>query len=149
MTQNATYEALVRDGIVAQGDIVVVWVDGTPPAEMQATPDQEDLIVAHSETGHHHVASPVSGFVPKEGLLAKMIGDKAKSDTHTFLRGADGERVTAVVNSVPVTITHKRNFFTHGTIEIPPVQKMGSVGYWEIIRQEVPVPGGGRALNQD
>lgn len=146
---SASYKALLSDKIAAQGDIVILWRTGSPPEDMEPTEVQNSLVVAHSETGHHHVAHPMGGFVPPAGLLAKMIGDKAKTETHTFFRGAEGERITTVVNTVPVSIEHRRDFFTHGSIDLPPIQEMGENGYWEVRRQEVPKPGGGRQLNQD
>ena len=79
---SASYKALLSDKIAAQGDIVIVWREGSPPEDMEPTEVQNSLVVAHSETGHHHVAHPRGGFVPPAGLLAKMIGDKAKAENY-------------------------------------------------------------------
>lgn len=80
----------------AQGDIWFIRVNDPLPADaIEVLPENGELIVTHSETGHHHVMNPAN---------AKMYR-KPNDDYETIL-----------VIERPTTLDHKRTFDTHESI---------------------------------
>ena len=100
-----------------QGDIMIRRVEKLP----EGVTKQKDLIVAHSETGHHHVAA--GGEVERyqlDGMLSYLV--------------AKG----------PVKIEHKRPWDTHETLEL--LYDGGPEIVWEIRRQREHTPEGWRRV---
>lgn len=89
--------------MAAQGDFVIIRIDSMP-SNLEAIPAvNNEIVVAHSETGHNHVmtAERVSAFKPsgvKEADLYEM-----------FLKV-----------DAPTEINHLRSFDTHETLLVPP-----------------------------
>lgn len=114
MMKTATH----ADGIpIAQGDVIFLPVDHLPQGFLET----KDMVVAHSETGHHHVAvGPARRFVNANDVMRSFI----------VARG-------------PVQVEHRRPFDTHETIELrgdaPEV-------IWEIRRQREWSPEGWRRV---
>lgn len=95
----------------AQGDFLAVRINEIPDNVERIAIENGKLIVAHSETGHNHVAvlerpDSVEAYKPKDMDLYKI-----------FLLVKD-----------PTPVEHQRSFDTHETLLIPP-------GKWEIRRQ--------------
>jgi hypothetical protein len=103
------------NGIVFQGDIAMMRVDSLPK---DAKPE-ETQVVAHSETGHHHLAERAKVFsVP------------------------DGEVLYMQALGKSIDIVHKRNYDTHETIRL-----LGEPGQiWKIRRQREHTPEGWRRV---
>lgn len=103
---------------VFQGDVMFTRVDALP----EGLKKKADCIVAHSETGHHHVA---------EAALAPHVFEC--DDGRTLYMRALGESVDVV---------HKRPFDTHETVRL-----LGEPGQvWRIRRQREYVPEGWRMV---
>lgn len=102
-------------GLVFQGDIALCRVDKLPDGAVL----QKDQIVAHSETGHHHVAEGAKVFhVP------------------------DGETLYMQAIGKTVDLVHKRDYDTHETIRLE--GKPGQI--WKIRRQREYTPEGWRRV---
>lgn len=103
---------------VAQGDILIIPVSAIPASAKAARAEGAHYIIAHSETGHHHVI---------EKTRAEVY-EAADNEFVAFIRtmgdGAD--------------IIHKRDFDTHETISLAPNQT------YEVRRQREYVPEGFR-----
>lgn len=99
---------------VFQGDMMLTRVDALPADAREHT----DNIVAHSETGHHHVAERAVVFTTKDAMTL-------------FFRSIGKE---------PVRLEHKRSFDTHKTVVFPP----GEV--WQVRRQREHTPAGWRLV---
>ena len=84
--------------IAAQGDILLVAVDELPDGLVRRT-GPEAGIVAHSETGHHHVARAI-------GL---EVWDDPRDPLTCYLRSSE-----------PVRIEHLRDYDTHAPITMAP-----------------------------
>jgi hypothetical protein len=90
----------------AQGDLLITRVQEIPEDAVLQTPEDEGVyIVAHSETGHHHVIESD----PVEYFWAKSSNDEDFEGQVAYLR----------VNE-PVTLRHLRSFDTHAPIQISP-----------------------------
>lgn len=96
--------------MVAQGDVLFRRVDAIPDGFSAAQPEGGRHILAHSETGHHHVvdASDAIRFEGSNPLVAYL---RLESDT------AD--------------VTHLRSFDTHGMVCL----EGGKGAIWEVRRQ--------------
>ena len=105
------------DRIAAQGDFIIIRVDAIPANVVPVPPEQGKHVIAHSETGHHHVmdASHVRAFKPK------------KPDIYTLFLQVDK----------PTDIEHLRGFDTHEPIRTSP-------GMYRVHRQRQRVPEGFR-----
>lgn len=84
----------------AQGDIMIVKTDAIPPSAKLAKAEGDHYIVAHSETGHHHVIERPRAEVYEAAdnefiAYIKTLGDGAE-------------------------IKHLRDFDTHETIALEP-----------------------------
>lgn len=101
--------------VMWQGDIALVRVDAIPPEAKKAA----DGIVAHSETGHHHVALDAVRFTT--------------ADARTMF-------LEAVHADKPIRIVHERPWDTHQTYVLPPGSK------WMVRRQREHTPEGWRMV---
>ena len=116
---------------VAQGE-VLVWMKKYAPkrvvelfekGEMQAMKlNSNQLIVGHSETGHHHVLEPVRAPKAKAKLpmdpVVEALVSKA-NDTLMYLNLKE-----------PCNLTHQRSFDTHQGFTFPAGE------YYRLIREE-------------
>ncbi len=94
---------------IAQGDLNIFRVDNMPT--LDETPNR---VLAHSETGHHHVI---------EGNAVRVF------EQDEFISYLDVQETAKIV--------HLRSFDTHETIEIPP-------GQYRVSRQREYTPEGFR-----
>lgn len=100
--------------LAAQGDVMFRRVDAVPKGLVADQPGE--VVVAHSETGHHHVV---------EGKLVKLF---RKDPMICYLSlGADAD------------VVHKRPFDTHETLRL-------GKGIWEVRRQREHTPEGWRRV---
>lgn len=101
----------------AQGDILIRRISSIPTDAIKQQSRDNQYIVAHSETGHHHVV---------------------KADNTVLFAAANDPMVMfLVVNNEPVLLTHLRSFDTHRPISIPG-------GTYEIRKQREWTPEGWR-----
>ena len=106
------------DKPVAQGDILIIPIAAIPAGAKPAQVCNRHYVVAHSETGHHHVIDWARAEVFEAADDAFIAYVKTMGD------GAD--------------IEHKRDFHTHETIGLAPNKT------YEIRRQREYVPEGFR-----
>jgi len=102
-------------GICAQGDMLIIPVKKIPKGLKKAEIVNGEYILAHSETGHHHVI------------------DAPKADV--FVTDDEFKAFMEVIT--PAEIKHKRSFDTHESLELPK-------GKYEIRRQREHTPEGFR-----
>lgn len=86
----------------AQGDLMLIKVDTLPDGMEAATAENGEFILAHSETGHHHV-------------VMERPGVELRQDPADPLRAFLIVRAEAI-EAGDIEITHKRAFDTHETI---------------------------------
>ena len=105
--------------LAAQGDVLFRKVEKLPDGFETAS--KNEATVAHSETGHNHVAY---------GSFEHFVNPKDQMISYIVARG-------------PVKVEHHRSFDTHETLELK-----GEVGetIWEIRRQREHTPEGWRRL---
>lgn len=101
---------------VAQGDMLIIPITSIPENVKGAKPEGAHFILAHSETGHHHVI------------------ERARAEVY---ESADDTFIAYVKAMAPADITHQRPFDTHETVQLAP-------GNYEIRRQREYVPEGFR-----
>lgn len=99
----------------AQGDLIVRRIRKIPRDAIDLPASLDGHVVAHSETGHHHVAVPVGRAAIR----------------HLRPKTTDGE--FALVSFLAVSggsadIVHRRPWDTHDPLRLP-------AGSWEIRRQ--------------
>jgi len=100
----------------AQGDLLITKVSKIPDAK-ETPAENSEHVVAHSETGHHHV------------IGAEKVRHFRIDDFVSYIDvGADAKLV------------HKRNFDTHGSIKL-------SVGKYRLNRQREYVAGAFQRAN--
>ena len=101
----------------AQGDFFVRRINKLPKDVLPVEPVNGKIIVAHSETGHHHVmvAERVRAFVPKKPDIYQMF----------------------IQVDEPTPVKHMRSFDTHEPL-------MFDKGTYEIRRQREHAPEGWR-----
>lgn len=105
----------------AQGDVLFRRVDHIPDGTKEQLRKAGDpLIVAHSETGHHHVVEAADARLIETGdpLVAYLVAEGAYAD-----------------------VVHKRSFDTHA-----PIRLEGGGAIWEIRRQREHTPEGWRRV---
>lgn len=108
--------------IAAQGDVMFVRVETLPEGLEKKTPSDSGYIAAHSETGHHHIATGAdSHHVAGDGMLSYLVA-----------RG-------------PIDVKHHRTWDTHETLRLLGDDQGGEV-VWEIRRQREHVPEGWRRV---
>ena len=121
-----TFKELIETGIVAQGDLLIVRADLLPgepdPSWEEVISTTGSHIVAHSETGHHHVLRARGADSAPPALFRDKGGDVVRS-------------LLKIPAGSPAEIVHRRESHTHGTILVPP-------GVWYLIRQQRPTPEG-------
>ena len=107
----------------AQGDFVIRRIDKLPKDVVPVDPEKGKHIVAHSETGHHHVitAERVKAYRPVDDKIFKMFLE---------IDRLDGEEMP--------TIEHLRAFDTHEALQ------PDTPGVFEIRRQREYQPEGWR-----
>jgi hypothetical protein len=98
----------------AQGDVFFQSVSGLPADAIKATPGAAGWLVAHSETGHHHVVADVSGTTLYE------TGDPLIC----YLQISEGS-----FESGASVLEHLRSFHTHESVCFPP-------GIFKVTRQQ-------------
>jgi hypothetical protein len=103
---------------MAQGDLLIIPIATIPANAKPATSEGAHYIVAHSETGHHHVIEKA------RAEIYEAADDAFVAYIRTLGDGAE--------------IEHKRDFHTHETINLPPNST------FEIRRQREYVPQGFR-----
>jgi hypothetical protein len=104
-------------GPVYQGDLAIIPVDEIPSDVVEAKSEGENHIVAHSETGHHHV-------VPTR--MAKLY---VVSAMMSYLR----------VVAEQANLQHLRPYDTHETVALPK-------GDYQLLRQREGAPEGWRQV---
>lgn len=103
----------------AQGDILIRRIDAIPDDATLAEPENGKLVVAHSETGHHHVI---------DSRQAQLLINTTNSFI-AYLR----------VTGNAATLDHERPYDTHESIALAP-------GNYEVRRQREYVPQGFRRV---
>lgn len=104
----------------AQGDILITRVKEMPKDAIEAKAEKGKFIVAHSETGHHHVVAERPGvqyFTTKDPMIAYLD----------------------VIESTEALLEHERSFDTHESILL-------KGGTYEIRRQREYIPNGWRRV---
>lgn len=86
-------------GQVAQGDILITPCGAIPGGYSKAKANNIDHVIAHSETGHHHVMA---------------------EDTVEFFQAANDPFVSYLHVTAPTELRHLRGFDTHKTYLFPP-----------------------------
>lgn len=101
--------------MAAQGDFVITKIDALPEGLKEVAPEKGRFVIAHSETGHHHVmeATKVTAF------------EKQDKDIFTMFLQVDA----------PSPIEHLRHSHTHEGIMVQP-------GIYKISRQRQATPTG-------
>lgn len=106
------------DKMAAQGDLLIRKIDALPVGLVPEKPEGDHYIVAHSETGHHHVLPrlDVQCFAGPDPLVsyAEVMGDSAD-------------------------LIHQRPFHTHEGITL-------GKGVYELRRQREYTPEGFRRV---
>lgn len=104
--------------IAAQGDMLLQRIEALPDDLFLQEAENGSHILAHSETGHHHVV--------------------ADSPNIEYYQPAnDNFTAYLVVNKEPAVIRHLRSFDTHEAVEVQP-------GIYQIRRQREYTPEGFR-----
>lgn len=109
--------------MAAQGDVMFVRIAEIPGDAVPVAPEEDRHILAHSETGHHHVV---------------------RADGTVFFKSPDDPftcylRVDSIGDRVGVDVTHERPFDTHESLRLMP-------GSWLVRRQREYVPEGFRMV---
>lgn len=112
-------ESIIIKKMAAQGDVIFRRVSSIPDGAVEQKRDA-DLVVAHSETGHHH------SIHDREVKLF----EKAERDAFICYLAVECE----VAN-----VVHHRPFDTHKTIGL-------TKGFWEVRRQREHTPEGFRRV---
>lgn len=109
--------------LAAQGDLLIRRIEKLPTGLKPLSVENGNFIVAHSETGHHHVIAEhpnVQVFVTDDPMVSYLQVIEATDATETLLE-------------------HLRNFDTHETIKI-------GAGNYELRRQREYTPEGWRRV---
>ena len=104
----------------AQGDILIIRIQELPKDIKPAKSEKGKFIVAHSETGHHHVIAERSGveyFIGPDPMVAYL----------------------KVIDQTEALLEHERSFDTHESILL-------KGGTYEIRRQREHTPQGWRRV---
>ena len=105
--------------MTSQGDVLFRRIDSLPEGVVEQ-PHQGQIVVAHSETGHHHTV---------ESSEARLF-ERATRDPMLCYLVVDGESAS---------VTHHRPFDTHASFDLGP-------GCWEVRRQVERTPQGWRRV---
>lgn len=109
--------------MAAQGDFIIRRISELPKNLEIIPPENGKIVVAHSETGHNHVA-----------VLERPESVRAYKETGT--KDVDLYKMFLLVTD-PTPIKHLRSHDTHETLLVPP-------GSYEIRRQREYTPEGFR-----
>lgn len=105
--------------VAAQGDVLFIRLDTPLPANaIRVEPVNGKVVVAHSETGHHHVM---------------------EADGATMYRLPDSLMDCLLVIDKPTALEHLREFDTHEPIQFEP-------GIYHVRRQREHTPEGFRRV---
>lgn len=107
----------------AQGDLYIRRIDAIPESAKPMASQDGQFIVAHSETGHHHV------IAERPGVQVYETNDPLVS----YLQVIEATEATEAL------LEHLRGHDTHETIAIPP-------GTYELRRQREYTPEGWRRV---
>ena len=107
----------------AQGDLLLRRIDKMPAGVKPMAPEHGAFIVAHSETGHHHI------IAERPGVKVYVTDDPMVS----YLEVIDATEKTEAL------LEHLRGHHTHETLAIPP-------GIFELRRQREHTPEGWRRV---
>lgn len=107
----------------AQGDLLIRRIDAIPANAKPMKAEKGNFIVAHSETGHHHV------IAERPGVQVFLTDDPMVS----YLQVIDATEKTDAL------LEHLRGHDTHETISIP-------TGTFELRRQREYTPEGWRRV---
>jgi len=102
----------------AQGDCLLLKIEKLPEGLSRIDPENGQLVIAHSETGHNHCV--------KERATVKLYASVDQFRGYLEVTGDE-----------PVVLEHHRSFDTHEALEIKP-------GLYEIRRQREYTPEGFR-----
>lgn len=107
----------------AQGDVMVRRVKELPQGA-RLIPRNGPIIVAHSETGHHHVieAPHVEHYETDNPLIGYVVDVPGSKE--------------------PVDLIHQRSYDTHETHRL--LNEDGGIAIWQIIRGREHAPEGWR-----
>ena len=106
--------------MAAQGDFLIIRVDDMPDNLVSLEPENGNIVVAHSETGHNHV----------------MLADKVEAYRDSTISDADLYEMFLLVRE-PTVIEHQRSYDTHEELLVPE-------GLYRIRRQREYTPEGFR-----
>lgn len=107
----------------AQGDLLIRRISALPKNTVKAKSENGNFVVAHSETGHHHVVverQNVQYFITDDPMVSYL-------------------QVVEATDETEVLIEHLRSFDTHESIAISP-------GIYEVRRQREYTPEGWRKV---
>ena len=109
--------------IAAQGDIMIIRIATLPPGLERVSSENGNLIITHSETGHHHVVKNrpnVVFYTGNDPMVSYLEVLEATDATETLLE-------------------HLRSFDTHAPLKF-------DSGVYEIRRQREYTPEGWRRV---
>ena len=106
--------------MAAQGDLMLIRVGSIPTGLEKAETEDGKYIVAHSETGHHHVL---------EATKNVEVFDVPNDELRSFIH----------IENMPAMLVHERDYDTHAPIQIDP-------GMYELRRQREYSAGSGAGL---
>lgn len=112
--------------IGAQGDVLFLRAEAIPTDAVRVSPENGRLLVAHSETGHHHAVEASPGI--------EMFMDP-KNPLRAWLK---------VPPSVGADVVHHRPWDTHETMRL--LSDGTGETIWEIRRQRERSPEGWRRV---
>jgi hypothetical protein len=107
----------------AQGDLLIRRISSLPKNAVKAKSDNGNFVVAHSETGHHHIVAErpnVAYFTTDDPMISYL-------------------QVVEATDETEVLIEHLRSFDTHESIVVSP-------GIYEVRRQREYTPEGWRKV---
>jgi hypothetical protein len=109
--------------VCAQGDVLIRRVADIPAGAKASMPVNGDVIVTHSETGHHHV----------------MTLDREDNPAVEMFQSSDNPLLAWIKVNRPTSLDHKRPHDTHESI-------MFEAGIYEVRRQREYTPEGWRQV---
>lgn len=109
--------------VCAQGDVLIRRVESIPENATANAPINGEIIVTHSETGHHHV----------------MVLDREKLPSVEMFSSTDNPLLAWIKVNRPTVLEHRRPHDTHEPIKFEP-------GVYEIRRQREYTPEGWRQV---
>lgn len=109
--------------ICAQGDVLIRRIASLPHGAASVSPVGGEIIVTHSETGHHHV----------------MVMDRESTPAVEMFRASDNPLIAWLRVNRPTALEHRRPHDTHEPIMFGP-------GIYEVRRQREHAPDGWRQV---